>query len=116
VKRCVLRSAESRGDAVKQVVPKDSRCVKKLQKYRDLRKPCAHFAFQAYCVSTIWVMYRERRRVIRAHENGNDEVQPNVEVLIKVLVAFRETALKLGGLLIKLGQFLCHRKGTWKTH
>jgi predicted unusual protein kinase regulating ubiquinone biosynthesis (AarF/ABC1/UbiB family) len=58
---------------------------------------------------TIWVIYRERRRVIRAHEKGNNEVQPNIEVLIKVLVAFRETALKLGGLMIKLGQFLSSR-------
>lgn len=58
---------------------------------------------------TIWVIYRERRRVIRAHEKGNDEVQPNIEVLIKVLVAFRQTAIKLGVLMIKLGQFLSSR-------
>src|SRR2546429_678587 len=58
---------------------------------------------------TIWVIYRERRRVIRAHEKGNYEVQPNIEVLIKVLVAFRETAIKLGVLMIKLGQFLSSR-------
>src|SRR6266496_304075 len=58
---------------------------------------------------TIWVIYRERRRVIRAHEKGNYEVQPNIEVLLKVLVAFRQTALKLGGLMIKLGQFLSSR-------
>src|SRR6266704_4408785 len=58
---------------------------------------------------TIWVIYRERRRVIRAYERGNREVQPNIEVLIKVLVAFRQTAIKLGGLMIKLGQFLSSR-------
>ena len=58
---------------------------------------------------TIWVIYRERRRVVRAHEKGNDDVQPNIEVLIKVLVAFRETAIKLGVLMIKLGQFLSSR-------
>src|SRR5215471_6745273 len=58
---------------------------------------------------TIWVIYRERRRVIRAREKGNDEVQPNIEVLIKVLVAFRQTAIQLGGLMIKLGQFLSSR-------
>src|SRR6266566_8537670 len=58
---------------------------------------------------TIWVIYRERRRVLRAHEKGNYEVQPNIEVLIKVLVAFRQTALKLGVLMIKLGQFLSSR-------
>jgi predicted unusual protein kinase regulating ubiquinone biosynthesis (AarF/ABC1/UbiB family) len=58
---------------------------------------------------TIWVIYRERRRVIRARERGNYEVQPNIDVLIKVLVAFRATAVKLGVLLIKLGQFLSSR-------
>ncbi len=58
---------------------------------------------------TIWVIYRERRRVIRAHEKGKYEVQPNIEVLIKVLVAFRQTAIKLGVLMIKLGQFLSSR-------
>jgi predicted unusual protein kinase regulating ubiquinone biosynthesis (AarF/ABC1/UbiB family) len=58
---------------------------------------------------TIWVIYRERRRVIRAHEKGKNDVQPNIEVLIKVLVAFRQTALKLGVLMIKLGQFLSSR-------
>ncbi len=58
---------------------------------------------------TIWVIYRERRRVIRAHEKGKNDVQPNIEVLIKVLVAFRQTAIKLGVLLIKLGQFLSSR-------
>jgi predicted unusual protein kinase regulating ubiquinone biosynthesis (AarF/ABC1/UbiB family) len=58
---------------------------------------------------TIWVIYRERRRVIRAHEKGNYAVQPNIEVLIKVLVAFRQTAIQLGGLMIKLGQFLSSR-------
>ena len=34
---------------------------------------------------TIWVLYRERRRVIRAHEKGNVDVQPDVDVLVKVL-------------------------------
>src|SRR5260370_40975118 len=58
---------------------------------------------------TIWVIYRERRRVIRARERGNYDVQPNVEVLVKVLVAFRITAVRLGVLMIKLGQFLSSR-------
>jgi predicted unusual protein kinase regulating ubiquinone biosynthesis (AarF/ABC1/UbiB family) len=58
---------------------------------------------------TLWVIYRERRRVIRARERGNYEVQPNIDVLIKVLVAFRKTAIKLGVLMIKLGQFLSSR-------
>src|SRR6266566_8158711 len=58
---------------------------------------------------TIWVIYRERRRVLRAHAKGQDEVQPNIEVLIKVLVAFRKTAIELGVLMIKLGQFFSSR-------
>ncbi len=58
---------------------------------------------------TIWVMYRERRRVIRAHEKGNLDVRPDIDVLIKVLGQFRATAIKLGGLMIKLGQFLSAR-------
>src|SRR5436309_13326368 len=58
---------------------------------------------------TLWVIYRERRRVIRARERGNYDVQPNIDVLIKVLVAFRITAIKLGVLMIKLGQFLSSR-------
>jgi len=48
------------------------------------------------------MMYRERRRVLRAHEKGNSEVEPNSDVL----VAFRQTALELGVLMIKPGQFL----------
>lgn len=58
---------------------------------------------------TLWVIYRERRRVLRAHERGDYTVQPDIEVLVKVLLAFRRTALKLGVLLIKLGQFLSAR-------
>ncbi|HYK85770.1 MAG TPA: AarF/ABC1/UbiB kinase family protein [Ktedonobacteraceae bacterium] len=58
---------------------------------------------------TIWVIYRERRRVVRARERGNYEVHPNIEVLVNVLVAFRVTAIKLGVLMIKLGQFLSSR-------
>jgi predicted unusual protein kinase regulating ubiquinone biosynthesis (AarF/ABC1/UbiB family) len=58
---------------------------------------------------TLWVIYRERRRVVRASTCGNWAVQPNSDVLIEVLVAFRETALELGALMIKLGQFLSSR-------
>src|SRR5438874_1039662 len=58
---------------------------------------------------TIWVIYRERRRVIIAHQRGNYDVTPDVQVLIQVLEAFRTTAVKLGVLMIKLGQFLSSR-------
>jgi predicted unusual protein kinase regulating ubiquinone biosynthesis (AarF/ABC1/UbiB family) len=55
------------------------------------------------------VIYRERRRVIRARARGNYDVHPNVDILIDVLTAFRKTALELGVLMIKLGQFLSSR-------
>src|SRR5207237_2429698 len=58
---------------------------------------------------TLWVIYRERRRVVRAYTRGNCAVHPNSDVLIEVLVAFRETALELGILMIKYGQFLSSR-------
>jgi predicted unusual protein kinase regulating ubiquinone biosynthesis (AarF/ABC1/UbiB family) len=58
---------------------------------------------------TIWVIYRERRRVLRARERGDSDIQPNVELLIDVLIAFRKTAVQLGVLMIKLGQFLSSR-------
>ena len=55
---------------------------------------------------TIWVLYRERRRVARAHARGDYTERPTSDVLIEVLVAFREMAVELGVLMIKLGQFL----------
>jgi len=58
---------------------------------------------------TLWVIYRERRRVLRARQRGNYDVHPNIDVLVQVLVAFRVTAIKLGVLMIKLGQFLSSR-------
>src|SRR6266513_6349170 len=58
---------------------------------------------------TIWVIYRERRRVLRARQRGNYDVHPNIDVLVQVLVAFRVTAVKLRVLMIKLGQFLSSR-------
>ncbi|MGH2364344.1 MAG: ABC1 kinase family protein [Chloroflexota bacterium] len=58
---------------------------------------------------TLWVIYHERRRVLRAHERGDLAERPNVDQLIEVLVAFRQTAVHLGVLMIKLGQFLSSR-------
>lgn len=55
---------------------------------------------------TLYTVNRERTRVIRARARGDYEVHPNVEALVRVLRDFRHTALALGGLLIKLGQFL----------
>src|SRR5256712_5750283 len=58
---------------------------------------------------TIWAIYRERRRVIQALACGDYTVRPDSDVLIQVLLAFRETAGRLGVLMIKLGQFLSSR-------
>jgi predicted unusual protein kinase regulating ubiquinone biosynthesis (AarF/ABC1/UbiB family) len=58
---------------------------------------------------TIWVMYRERRRMVLAQARGNYRVRPDSDVLIEVLVVFRERALELGATMIKLGQFLSSR-------
>lgn len=60
----------------------------------------------ALLLRTLYIINRERTRVIRAHERGDEDVRPNLEALLRVLRDFRETAVDLGGLLIKLGQFL----------
>jgi predicted unusual protein kinase regulating ubiquinone biosynthesis (AarF/ABC1/UbiB family) len=57
---------------------------------------------------TIWLLTRERRRVVRARANGQD-AYPNLDVLRRALRVFRVTAIEMGGLLIKLGQFLSAR-------
>src|SRR5438477_6737535 len=82
---------------------------RKVPKINRFSQAVRFFRVTRLLLWTIWVIYRERRRVIRAHEKGNYEVQPNIEVLIKVLIAFRQTAIKLGVLMIKLGQFLSSR-------
>src|SRR5712692_4734003 len=58
---------------------------------------------------TMWVIYRERRRVVHAHAHSNSVVRPDSDALVEALVAFRETAAELGVLMIKLGQFLSSR-------
>ena len=58
---------------------------------------------------TIWAMYWERSRVIRARARGDLDAQPDIKSLTKVLRDFRMTAMAMGGLLIKLGQFLSSR-------
>jgi len=55
---------------------------------------------------TLYVINRERSRVVKAHARGDMDVRPNIEALVRVLHDFRLTAVALGGLLIKLGQFL----------
>jgi predicted unusual protein kinase regulating ubiquinone biosynthesis (AarF/ABC1/UbiB family) len=58
---------------------------------------------------TLWVLVRERNRVMRAHARGQYGVRPDDEALRPIMVEFRKTALALGGLMIKLGQFLSAR-------
>ncbi len=55
---------------------------------------------------TLYIINRERQRVIQARSRGEYDARPRLETLIRVLREFRQTAVALGGLLIKLGQFL----------
>lgn len=55
---------------------------------------------------TLYIINRERTRVIKARQRGDNSVRPDMEALIRILREFRLTAVALGGLLIKLGQFL----------
>ncbi len=58
---------------------------------------------------TLWVIYRERRRVMQTHAPGGLAAQPASPALLQVLAAFRAAAVKQDVLLIKLGQFLSTR-------
>jgi predicted unusual protein kinase regulating ubiquinone biosynthesis (AarF/ABC1/UbiB family) len=58
---------------------------------------------------TLWVLGRERNRVMRLHARGMYGVHPDDEALRLMMVEFRKTAMALGGLMIKLGQFLSAR-------
>lgn len=55
---------------------------------------------------TLWIVNRERSRVVRARARGDYDVRPDLDALLHILREFRQTAVDLGGLLIKLGQFL----------
>jgi len=57
----------------------------------------------------MWIVYRERRRVVPMQACGNSAIRPENDALVEVLVTFRETAVELGVLMIKLGQFLSSR-------
>src|SRR6266705_2756019 len=58
---------------------------------------------------TMWIVYRERRLVVPMQACGNSAIRPENDALVEVLVTFRETAVELGVLMIKLGQFLSSR-------
>ena len=60
-------------------------------------------------ITTLWTIYRERNKVIRAQARGDFDAEPDVEALKGMLCHFRRTAITHGGLLIKLGQFLSSR-------
>lgn len=55
---------------------------------------------------TLFIINRERERVVQARRRGDYSVRPNIEALVGILREFRLTAVALGGLMIKLGQFL----------
>jgi predicted unusual protein kinase regulating ubiquinone biosynthesis (AarF/ABC1/UbiB family) len=58
---------------------------------------------------TLWILVQQRNRVMRAHARGQYGVRPDTEALRSVMAEFRETAVALGGLMIKMGQFLSAR-------
>jgi predicted unusual protein kinase regulating ubiquinone biosynthesis (AarF/ABC1/UbiB family) len=79
-----------------------SRWTRRSQLWRSLR--VAHLLLR-----TLLIIYRERSRVVRARARGEYNPRPDVQALSAVLSEFRKTAVALGGLLIKLGQFLSAR-------
>jgi predicted unusual protein kinase regulating ubiquinone biosynthesis (AarF/ABC1/UbiB family) len=60
-------------------------------------------------VWTLWVIFRERRRMISAQARGASREHSDSDALVQVVAAFRAAALKEDVLLIKLGQFLSTR-------
>jgi predicted unusual protein kinase regulating ubiquinone biosynthesis (AarF/ABC1/UbiB family) len=60
-------------------------------------------------VWTLWVIFRERRRMISAQAHGNSREYSDSDALVQVVAAFRDAAVKEDVLLIKLGQFLSTR-------
>lgn len=60
-------------------------------------------------LTTLWVITHERHRVMRAREHGREDVEPDISALHQALREYRHTAHEMGGLLIKLGQFLSAR-------
>jgi predicted unusual protein kinase regulating ubiquinone biosynthesis (AarF/ABC1/UbiB family) len=84
------------------------------QSHRTIRLSRRSQLWRFYRVSrllfiTLWVMTRERNRVVRARAAGRYDVRPDVKALQFTLREFNDTAVRMGGLLIKLGQFLSSR-------
>src|SRR5262249_19947700 len=76
-----------------------SRWTRRSQLWRSLR-------VGRLLLRTLFIIYRERSRVVRARAHGEYNPRPDIQALSQVLREFRKTAVALGGLLIKLGQFL----------
>jgi predicted unusual protein kinase regulating ubiquinone biosynthesis (AarF/ABC1/UbiB family) len=60
-------------------------------------------------VWTLWVIFRERRRTMSAQAHGTSRGYSDSDAVVKVVVAFRDAAVKQDAVLIKLGQFLSTR-------
>jgi predicted unusual protein kinase regulating ubiquinone biosynthesis (AarF/ABC1/UbiB family) len=82
--------------------------VKALQQIRRANRLWRFYRVSRLLFWTIWVIYRERRRILRAREHGLIP-EPNTDLLVRMVVQFREAAVDLGGVIIKLGQFLSSR-------
>jgi predicted unusual protein kinase regulating ubiquinone biosynthesis (AarF/ABC1/UbiB family) len=81
----------------------------KLARWRRRNRLWRSFLVARLLFRTLWVVYRERQRVMRARARGDFSAHPDLEALRTVLREFRLTAVALGGLVIKLGQFLSAR-------
>ena len=90
--------AES-GERMGQVSRMTARWGRTLQVWRFYRVSRLLFV-------TIWLLTRERRRVVRARARGQD-AHPNLDVLRRALRTFRVTAIEMGGLLIHGRHNIC---------
>jgi predicted unusual protein kinase regulating ubiquinone biosynthesis (AarF/ABC1/UbiB family) len=78
---------------------------KRIARWSRRRRLWRAFRFASLMLRTLYVMNRERSRVVRARARGEYDARPDIAALVRILAEFRQTAMDLGGLLIKLGQF-----------
>ncbi len=80
--------------------------VRQLRLWRRQNRWWRSYRVVLLLLRTLFVINRERSRVLRAHARGDTDVRPDIGALVRVLREFRKAAIEMGGLLIKLGQFL----------
>jgi predicted unusual protein kinase regulating ubiquinone biosynthesis (AarF/ABC1/UbiB family) len=83
--------------------------VKRLDSWSRHNRIWRSYRLASLLLRTLFTINRERTRVLHARARGEFDARPNVEALLRILREFRRTAVDMGGLLIKLGQFLASR-------